>query len=315
MPTIRSSTEYGSKYNRELWDRATRSNYFQLVDDRRKRMLRASCHAPIHWEHVPEFEDIRIITPDPAKEHVTTLAEVRRKYEGKMKAGSPSMNSRLTSPPKTVKAAWVESSSRLPSPVSQFEWESSLKESPDNHLKRAADQRSPTPVQEDRKKIKIPFSSGSQRQTPICRPKSAPISQLSRNSSQSGAHTSESFDRSSHSRPRSAASSRMSLDYEKTHGSVSSQSVRKVTAPFAASYRSVKKEGEKRQVKEIPQIFERNKLLKQKTAERSKLEKFPAEKLKDHKNLSYAIEMSNMPKDMSAWVTEYQGNFKVFKPF
>jgi len=314
MPTIRLSTEYGSKYNRELWDKATRSNYFQLVDDRRKRMLRASCHAPIHWEHVPEFEDIKIITPDPIKEHVSTLADVRRNHEHRMKKGSASINSRLTPPPKT---AWVSSSSRSSSQASDFEhlqWESTLKDDM-QALKRKADQRSPTPVQEDRKKLKTPFSSANQRQTPIIRPRSAPTSQLSRNSKESYHSGCERSVRSVHSRPRSAATSGMSLDYDKTHGSVASQSVRNVTAPFAAPYSGVKKEGQQRQDKNIPRIFERNQLSKQKSTEKCKLEKLPVDKLKDHKNLSYAIEMSNMPKDMSSWVTEYQGNFKVFKPF
>ena len=306
MPTFRLSTEYGSKYNRELWDKATRSNYYQLVDDRRNRMLRASCHAPIHWEHVPEIEEIVIATPEPLKHHkVTTLADVKRNHDERMKKlRSPSLTSKLSPPP--PKAAWADASSRC-SEYEHLEWEPSQEDDQGNHLKRTSDQRSPTPAPEGRKKVRTP-SSIAQRQTPLCRPQSAPNSQLSQSSSHTYVNPN-----AGNSRPRTASSSRMSLDYEKTHGSVTSPSVHKVAAPFAASFRGVGGVEKPRQVKDIPRIFERNNAIMHKSADRVRLEKVQSGK--DQKKVSNAIGMSNMPKDMALWVTEYQGNFKNFKPF
>lgn len=47
----RPRSEYESRYSRQLWDEATRINYFQLAYERRDRLLKGTQHAPIHWDH------------------------------------------------------------------------------------------------------------------------------------------------------------------------------------------------------------------------------------------------------------------------
>ena len=46
-------SEYESKYGRMLWDKETRSNYFQLVKERKHRMWVSANHTPIQWEQNP----------------------------------------------------------------------------------------------------------------------------------------------------------------------------------------------------------------------------------------------------------------------
>lgn len=72
-------SEYESKYGRQLWDEATRTNYFQLVSERNARMLRGTHHSPIHWDHDPKPDKenkaansrqegvIKRVSPEPPK--------------------------------------------------------------------------------------------------------------------------------------------------------------------------------------------------------------------------------------------------------
>lgn len=54
MPSHRMTTEYETKYGRQLWDEIATAAYFKLAQERKERMLRGTRHSPIHWEHEVE---------------------------------------------------------------------------------------------------------------------------------------------------------------------------------------------------------------------------------------------------------------------
>lgn len=315
------STEYSSKYNRRLWDAATRSNYFKLVEDRRQRLLRATTHAPIHWEHKADEFEKTLILESPRKPTTTNC-----------------ITSTLSPPPPAIKQAWGEKESRPSSAISEFELIEleDVSRPASQSLKRSKDQRSPTPSpincaeSEERKRLRTPNSGCppvvNERKSPICRPRSAPASRLSDydkikkdpklQQTETWAEYSRPYSANKLKKPRpSSSNSRISLDHEKTH------SISRNDTPMPKTYKSSTRpiqlnEGEytkPRIAYDVPRCFEKNEYYKNRQ-ERLKVHKAASDKLKDCKNLSHAVKSTKLPRDIGSWVTEYQGNFIAFNP-
>lgn len=330
-PASSYSTEYDTKYNRQLWDNATRSHFFQLSMDRRRRMLDASKHAPIHWDS--EYGDLERVSPRFIEHHRKSPEEF-------------ACQNKSPKPPKKIKSAWCKQSSPTCSTASDFlivEEQEVYQEEDKIGLKRSNSQRSPTPanVCEDRKRLRTPGTKCETQTRPssICRPKSAPScrlnvhkdysrpsSQNSRNrpdSSCSGSRPSTRASRPSSGtiRPGTGSTNRSSStvsDYTKlpsafgvpsrasatakTSGSKCKRShTKQASAPFALyggqSETARSHEMRDRRVKDAARGL------------KGGFQKVGSNKLRETH-----VDMADLPRDIRLWVTEYQGNFKSFNP-
>lgn len=241
-------------------------------------MLKAITHSPIHWER----------DDDPKLEQVIEVIDDRKS------PASDKISSKLSPvPPPSAKAAWVIGNepspppSRTPtSPYSDYDY----LELDDETKKRSIGQRTPSPTEnEERKKLRTP----SQFDKILSRPMSAPNRSCSVTSH--------------HSRPNSSGSSRSSvgLDFNKTHGEITAKNLKK--SPNLSTYtRAYTGTNIERQVINRPRILEDRK--RNYNAKSIKFQRLPFDRYKD-KN----TKLNSLPRDMSAWKTEYQGNFKSFK--
>ncbi|XP_063673956.1 uncharacterized protein LOC134811150 [Bolinopsis microptera] len=338
-PVSNYSTEYNNKYNRQLWDSATRSHYFQLSKDRRTRMLQAAKHAPIHWDHSKdgESDDIQSISSE---------------YLPKCCCQDQNSSKQLTDrkvgvkrpePPSRIKSAWCGKPSRSQSQSSDFVV-LDIREA-DNHngrdsslsLKRSSNQRSPTPAsacEDDRKRLRKP-GSGSRsdtRASSICRPKSASSCRLSghKDYSRPPSRTSDIIPSTGRSRPNTGGTgSSYGTSRPSTSDTFHSSASRKYTKlPISSS---------DVQVRTGSKMCKKGVTTKQAFAPFAlyggESETARSHELRDHRVKNAAkgmgigfqkvgsselkkedVDATDLPRDIRLWVTEYQGNFKHFNP-
>lgn len=325
-PAFSYSTEYDTKYNRQLWDSATRTHFFQLSMDRRRRMLEASKHAPIHWDSEPE--DVECISSRSVSHH-------QKSPKGfACQIVSPE-------PPKKIKSAWSKQSSPTPSTASDFlilEENEAYQEEEKIGLKRSNSQRSPTPsnICEDRKRLRTPSSKCELQSRPpsMCRPKSAPSCRLnvhndySRPSSQNSRIRPDSFGSGGRLSTRASRPSSGAIrPSTQTHSSASDYT----KLPSAFGVRSgasvIKDSGskcKKSHTKQASAPFalyggqsetaRSHEMRDRRVKDAARGLKGGFRKVGSNKLLETQVDMADLPRDIRLWVTEYQGNFKSFNP-
>lgn len=345
-PMFNYATEYDIMFNRQLWDKATRSNFFKLSTDRKRRVLRGTKHAPIHWDCSVdrEYDDVEsmpsIPTPSPAPRRMSPKTTSSRPVSG-------------------PRSAWGEKTSKPSTPHSEF-----VIIHPDEvsdggnsavSLKRSTAQRSPTPAYPNyagnRKKLCVqdtpkPRGKTAERISPISRPKSAPSSRLG------NVNNDRSNTQNSGSRPesRSSTSSRPDSVLSRPDTGVSHRPKTATASSRPGTAQSFYSEVSNVDQKLPPatssqgrnsrgsQVATMKNTLKPASAPFA-LHGGESETAKDHdlrdfrmknaaKGLGVAFEkvmsnnllrkdvgMADLPHDIRLWVTEYQGNFKAFRPF
>ena len=344
-PVSNYSTEYNNKYNRQLWDSATRSHYFQLSKDRRTRMLQAAKHAPIHWDHSMDVESDDILS---------ISSEYLPKCCGQDQHSSKQLTDRNVGvkrpePRSRIKSAWSEKPSRPQSQSSDFVVLNIREADIDNHngrdsslsLKRSSNQRSPTPAsacEDDRKRLRKP-GSGSRcrsdtRQSSICRPKSAPSCRLNghKDYSRPPSQTSDIIPSTGSSRPNTGGTgSSYGTSRPSTSDTFHSSASRKYTKLPISSSDVQARTGSK--------VCKKGVTTKQAFAPFAlyggESETARSHELRDHRVKNAAkgmgigsqkvgssmsklkneeVDATDLPRDIRLWVTEYQGNFKHFNP-
>ena len=289
MRRIRHSTEYESKYSRKLWDEATRSNYFQLADERKSRMLRGTTHAPIHWEHEPEIEVIDISSPEPFEILSADFLDYeeerpptpRRPKSCKSRSGDNKITSKLSpEPPTSKKTAWGAPS---PRPITAESTASRIRDSQkrsteDSHSIANSDEklekraRLPTTLP---KSVPPPKSH-----TPIYRPQSA---------------------------PNSRSQSRSSFVHVATKNQPPFAMYGNTTGNGTRQTYNVKPDSKEIYSSAIRAKHER---------ERLQLYRKTSEKWRPKQNKAFPTNiLNNLPRDIGSWVTEYQGNFKAYAAY
>ena len=330
---VNYTTEYGTKYNRQLWDSATRSHYFQLSKDRRRRMLDAAKHAPIHWGS--QWENIS--SEDTEVENMGSISSCHhslqkpRPPENFVNRNSGAI---CPKPPKQIKPAWCEQPNRSQSSAPDFIILDGRDANSQLGVKRSTNERSPTPASafdEKRKRLRTPGSGSNcesdSRASLICRPKSAPSSRLSARSDHSRPSS-----QSSKSRPSTGASrpstghgiSRPSTGISRpsTGSSIRSSATTKLpsrSVQSSASLKRCKKVSTTKQASAPFALYGGESETARSHELRDRMVKNAAKGMgvgfqKGSNKLRDQCDMTDLPRDIRLWVTEYQGNFKAFNP-
>ena len=317
MPNDHTISEYESEYGRVLWDKDTRSNYFQMVKERNRRKWTSAKHTPIHWgQDKANVEKCSSFSSQYKEERVTKLPSSKESFHeiaDKKVARSSSCTGNIQKECMNYESCKCNTQSCCLKTISSHMMENAIKNNKGYsvHIKVT-----PT-VKVDKENVKKstksrPETSNSIQETSERHVKHKIPTVLTK----SVAHRTPKF-YSSTGRPVSAPSA-----------SMTSQTTNDKKKPTFEIYggnngsASVRYNGGTRQTHNVrPKSDEVYSSALQANSHRERLrqnkrqaekKKRPSSKQTPMKLHGEALLTSNKAKKFGLWVTEYQGNFKPF---